>query len=65
MLVDIESLEARDRFAPADNQLSEEGTQFDQGHKDELEPLFQKWGTLSPTRMGENSNYTDYLVLDT
>jgi hypothetical protein len=64
MLIDIESVESRDQFAPAANQGSEEATQFDQEHKDELEPLFQKWGTFSPTQVGQNSNYTDYLLLD-
>src|SRR5688500_12212605 len=64
MLIDIESVEARDRFAPTANQGSEEANQFDQDHQDELEPIFQKWGTFSPTQVGQNSNYTDYLVLE-
>lgn len=63
MLIEIESVEARDRFAPAHNQGSEELDQFAEQHKDELEPVFQKWGTLSPTQVGVNSIYTDYLVL--
>lgn len=64
MLVDIESEEARERFSPAPNQPSEEANQFDKKHNDELEPVFQKWNTFSPTQIGQNSNYTDYLVLD-
>ena len=64
MLMDIESVGARDRFSPAENQESEETKQFVEQHKDELEPVFQKWGTFSPTQMGVNSVYTDYLVLD-
>lgn len=64
MLMDIESVEARDRFAPGDNQGSEETDQFLQQNKDELDVVFQKWGTFSPTVMGQNSIYTDYLVLD-
>ena len=64
MLVDIDSVEARDRFAPAHNQGSEETTQFDEEHKDEVEPVFQKWATFSPTQIGQNSIYTDYLLLD-
>jgi hypothetical protein len=64
LLIDIESLEARDRFAPAPDKGSEETAQFDQEHKDEVEPLFQKWNTFSPTQIGQNSNYTDYLVLE-
>lgn len=64
MLVDIESVEARDRFSPAPNEGSEEANQFDQEHKEELEPVFQKWATFSPTQVGQNSIYTDYLVLE-
>ena len=64
MLVDIESVEARERFSPGPNQGSEETNQFDQEHRDELAPVFQKWSTFSPTQVGVNSNYTDYLVLE-
>src|SRR5687768_7740599 len=64
MLVDIESVEARDRFSPSPNAGSEEADQFDQEHKDEVAPIFEKWATFSPTQIGQNSNYTDYLVLD-
>jgi hypothetical protein len=64
VLVDIESVATRDLFAPAHNQLSQEAKRFDQDHKDELEPVFQKWATFSPTQIGENSIYTDYLVLE-
>jgi hypothetical protein len=65
MLFDIDSRETRDRFAPASNKSSEESDQFQEEHKDVLEPLFQKWATFSPTDIGQNLNYTDYLVLDT
>ena len=64
MLVEIDSVEERDRFAPDANQRSEETNQFDEQHKDEVEPVFQKWGTFSPTQLGVNSIYTDYLVLE-
>jgi hypothetical protein len=64
MLVDIDSEEVRQRFSPAENQPSEEANQFDQEHSGELEPLFQKWATFSPTQVGQNSKYTDYIVLD-
>ena len=64
MLVDIDSVEARDRFAPGDNQSSEETKQFDEQHKDKLEPVFEKWAAFSPTQLGVNSIYTDYLVLE-
>jgi hypothetical protein len=64
MLIDIESVEARDRFAPADNQASEEAKQFDENHKDEFEAIFQKWVTLSPTLIGQNTNNTHYLFVD-
>jgi hypothetical protein len=64
MLIDIDSEKARERFSPGENQPSEEANQFDQAHEGELGPLFQKWRTFSPTQVGQNSNYTDYLVLD-
>jgi hypothetical protein len=64
VLVDIDSVEARDRFSPAQNQTSEEANQFDREHKDEMEPVFQKWTTFSPTDLGQNLNFTDYLVLE-
>ena len=64
VLVDIESVKTRDWFAPTHNQLSEVAKQFDQEHKDEMDPVFQKWATFSPTQIGQNSNYTDYLVLE-
>src|SRR5688500_7896723 len=64
MLVDIESVEARDRFSPGPNQASEESNQFDQEHKDEVAPIFEKWATFSPTQIGQSSKYTDYLILD-
>ncbi|MGZ9224938.1 MAG: hypothetical protein ACXW4M_05225, partial [Anaerolineales bacterium] len=64
MLIDIESAEARDRFAPGPNQGSEETDQFQEEHKEVLDALFQKWATFSHTNFGENLNYTDYLVLN-
>ena len=63
MLIEIESAQVRDRFAPTANQGSEETAQFEEEHKEEFEPLMQKWATFSPTNFGENSNYTDYRVL--
>ena len=33
-------------------------------HKEILDPFFQKWATISTTNLGENLNYTDYLVLN-
>ncbi len=63
VLIEIESVEARDRFAPAPNQSSEEADQFSEEHKEVLDPLFQKWATFSSTNFGENLNYTDYRVL--
>jgi len=63
-LIDIESVEARDRFAP-DSGLSEEAERFDEENKEIAEPMWQKWATFSPTKFGENSIFTDYLVLET
>ena len=64
LLFDIESVEARDRFAPGENLGSEEANQFNEQHKEEMEPFFQKWATFSTTEIGVNTVFTDYLVLD-
>ena len=64
VLIEIESVEARDRFAPAPNQGSAETDQFQEEHKEEFDAVFQKWATFSSTNFGENLNYTDYLVLN-
>jgi len=64
VLFEIESAEARDRFAPAPNQSNEETDQFLEKHKEILDPIFQKWATFSPTDLGANLKYTDYLVLE-
>jgi hypothetical protein len=64
VLFEIESTEARDRFAPAPSQSNEATDQFLEKNKEILEPIFQKWATFSPTDLGANLNYTDYLVLN-
>jgi len=64
MLIDIDSVEVRDRFAPAPNQSNEETDRFLEEHKETLDPIFQKWATFSSTDLGANLNYTDYLVLN-
>jgi hypothetical protein len=64
VLFEIENAEARDRFAPAPDQSNEETDQFLEKHKETLEPIFQKWATFSPTDLGSNLNYTDYLGLN-
>jgi hypothetical protein len=64
VLIDIESLEARDRFSPAHNQGSGESDQFEEAYTDIWEPLFHKWTMFSPTNMVQHPDYTDYLVLE-
>ena len=64
VLFEIESAEARDRFAPGPNQSNEETDRFLEEHKETLDPLFQKWATFSSTDFGANLNYTDYLILN-
>ena len=64
VLFEIESAEARDRFAPASDQSNEETDQFLNKHRATLTPIFEKWSTFSSTDLGSNVNYTDYLVLN-
>ena len=61
-LWEIESLEALRRIYPSPNELSEEGQQWFESHP-ELAEILEKWSTFSPSVPGENTIYTDYVVV--
>ena len=50
----------RDRYSPADNQLSEEGQRL----AETMSELETKLGMFSSTMPGVNTVYTDYVILD-
>ena len=58
VLVEIDSVERRDRDAPEHGTLSEEFQQ----HMEPLEEVFEEWGRLA-TVPGESTIYTDYYVV--
>src|SRR5215510_718496 len=58
LLLEIESVEARDRYVPSVNQLSEEAEQILKSQT----AMFEKWGTLA-TVIGQDTIFTDYIVV--
>jgi hypothetical protein len=64
VLFEIESQKERDRWSPAQNVESEEGKRWEEEHKQQIEYLWKKWLTFSPTDMGSHLEYTDYVELD-
>lgn len=67
LLIEIDSVDARDRIAPGDNTLSEEAEQYesqlsadDRGRSD---AFWAKWATFTESMPGENTTYTDYIVV--
>jgi hypothetical protein len=64
ILVEIVSLEARDRFSPAHNVMSEEGKRWVAEHQELIDYMSKKWASFSPTDWGAHLEYTDYLVLE-
>lgn len=57
-MIEIESVEARDRYAPSPGQPSEEAKQILKTQT----AVFEKWGTLA-TVPGQDTTYTDYVVV--
>ena len=66
-LIEVESVEARDRYVPADNVMSEEVQKFGESLSEEerafQEKFFEKNATFTPSIIGENTLYTDYVVI--
>ncbi len=60
LVVEIESIEARNRFAPAADEMSEEGKQF--GESPEVSAVFAEWDKYAST-IGAPTIYTDYVVV--
>jgi hypothetical protein len=59
LIMEIDSLEVRNRYFPRLDEPSEEGRQL-------LAPalaLIEKWATFSPTVPGQSTRHTDYISL--
>lgn len=60
LMMEIDSTEARSRYFPQMNEVSEEGQQL-------LAPLLalmEKWTTFSPTVPGQSTPHTDYVPVE-
>ena len=64
VLVEIESVEARDRWSPTSGGSSEERLRWLEEHKEEQENFAKAWASFSPTDMLLHPEYTDYLELE-
>jgi len=64
VLFEMESVEARDRFAPPSGETSQETEQFMEAHKAIWNPIFEKWATFTPTQFSQNPHFTDYVVIE-
>ena len=66
-LIEVESVEARDRYMPADNVGSEEAKEWFESLSEEEKAFRKKFGekyaTFTPSNIGENTLYTDYVVI--
>ncbi len=61
LLIEIDSVEARDRYFPAPHQPSEEAQAFDQAQPSAAGAIWDKWSMYSPTIPGVNIIHTDYV----
>ena len=63
-IFEIESVEARDRFAPAPDVDSEVAQEFQRQHPETI-TMFEKWATFTVPGTGPNHIFTDYVVVGT
>jgi hypothetical protein len=62
VMSEIESVEARDRFAPKPDESSEEAERFMGAHKEAFEAVFAEWEKLA-SPVGAPTIYTDYVAV--
>jgi len=66
-MVEISGVEARDRFMPSHNVSSEEARQREESLSEEekkrQKEMFEKYATFTPSIVGDNTIYTDYVVI--
>ena len=62
MMVEVESVEARNRSNPKPDELSEEAQRFMEAHKEALDAMFAEWEKLA-SPIGAPTIYTDYVVV--
>ncbi len=61
LLTEIDSVEARNRYFPTQDQPSEEAQAFDQAQPSAARAIWDKWSTYSTTIPGVNTLHTDYV----
>jgi hypothetical protein len=66
-LIEIPSVESRDRFSPSHNVASEEAQRLSESLSEEAkkwqQQTLEKYATFTPSIVGENTVYTDYVVI--
>lgn len=62
VMVEIESVEARNRFAPTPDESSDEGQRFMETQKEAIMPVLAEWEKLA-SMIGAPTIYTDYVVV--
>jgi hypothetical protein len=64
VIIEMESVEDRDRFYPSAYEESEEGKRFDREQTPEVGQIWSKWKTFATTTPGESTVHTDYVVVE-
>jgi hypothetical protein len=64
VIIEIESVEARDRYYPSAYEESEEGERFDREQIPEIGQIWEKWKAFATTTPGESTVHADYVVVD-
>ena len=64
VIIEMESVEARDRYYPSAYQESAEGERFDRAQSPEIAQIWEKWKTFATTTPGDSTIHTDYVVVE-
>ena len=64
LLFEIESIEARDRFAPPSGEMSQAAAQHLEAHKETFSSVNEQWATFTATPLGQSPTFTDYIATE-
>lgn len=63
VLIEIESVEARDRIAPSGESLSDEARAVEAEFPESVNAAWNKWGTYMTTSPGVDTIFSDYIAV--